>query len=404
MIPALLAITLTPPKVIQPPHIGVLVERAWQEEADDAKSDLQEKRHQEDLKSDREQGKKYVVEVEKELKVVTDKELQERVDRIGKEIAAIANKTHATASWGDRRLNPFDYTFKIVEDKDHLDEVNAFSLPGGYIYVYKGLIDFAESDDELAGVLAHEVAHAAFRHIATLQHEQSKMTPYTIGAILAAVIFGGTKSLGGALTGVSLISQAYASGWSVNAEKAADYGGFQYMLKSKYDPTGLLTFMERLAAKDRSAPTFYDLGIYRTHPPSRERADALIKYMREADIPIRRSRVASSLRAEAKPADNGSVMVTFGGKPLVSFGGNDALLRADAAVQRLNNFFDSVPEMYEVSTGDSGEILGRRQELLALSSEDASAANTSLDDLQKTTISRIKKALFKIGYRVWDVR
>jgi predicted Zn-dependent protease len=403
MIPAILAITLTPPKVAPMPRVEHMVARAWREAEDDQAS-VAEKRHQEDLKRDREIGKKYSLEVEKELKVVTDKELQERIDRIGNEIAQVANSTHAIASWGDKRMNTFDYTFKIVEDKKTPNEVNAFSLPGGYIYVYKGLIDFAESDDELAGVLAHEVAHAAFRHVATIQSEQAKQQKISIPLILAAVILGGTGAVGPALSAGAMVGQAYTSGWSVSAEKAADYGGFQYMLKSKYDPTGLLTFMERLAAKDRSSPTFFDLGIYRTHPPGRERADALIKYMKDADLPIRRSRVASSLRAEAKPADNGTVVVTFGGKSLVSFAGNDAITRADAAVDRLNNFFDSVPEMYEVQVGDGGEILGRRQELLALTQADAAAAKTSMSDLQKATLAKIRGALFRIGYRVWDVR
>jgi predicted Zn-dependent protease len=402
MIPALLALTLTPPKVATGVPVDTIVERAWREV--ETPQSVAEKRHQEDLKRDREVGLKYSQEVDKQLKLLTDKDVQARVNRIAQELAQVANSMHATVTWGDKRMNTFEYTFKVVEDEKVPDEVNAFSLPGGYIYIYKGLVDFAESDDELAGVLAHEIAHASFRHVATIQREQGKLQTASIGVILAALIFGGTRALPGAMTGASLVGQAYTSGWSVSAEKAADYGGFQYMLKSKYDPTGLLTFMERLASKDRNRPIYFDLGIYRTHPPGRDRADSLMKYMRDANVPIRRSRVASSLRAESKPTDNGSVLVTFGGKPLVAFAGNDAITRADTAVDRLNNFFDSVPEMYEVQAADDGSILGRRQELLSLTAEDALAAKSSLDDLQKTTLGRIRSALFKIGYRVWDVR
>ncbi|AIE85445.1 M48 family metalloprotease [Fimbriimonas ginsengisoli] len=404
MIPALLAMTLIRPRPIPASPVERLVANAWREVETQQPIDKQEQKHRDDIKRDREVGAKYVIEVEKDLKVVPDKDLNARIEKIGRELADVANITHADALWGDKRMNTFDYVFKIVEDKEHPEEVNAFSLPGGFIYVYRGLIDFAESDDELAGVLSHEIAHAAFRHVATLQSEQAKMQKIEIPLIIAMVLAKGTEALPGVLSGASLLSQAYTSGWSVRAEEAADYGGFQYMLKSKYDPTGILTFMERLAMKEVGDPRYAHLGIFQTHPPGRERAESLLRYMKAANVPIRRSRVASSFRAEAKPADDGTVAVSFGGKPLVSFAGNDALTRADAAVRRLNNFFDSVPEMYEVRSGDDGNILGRRQELLALTQDDAAAAKTSMDELQKATLTRIRGALFKIGYRVWEVR
>lgn len=400
MLPALLVLTLTKPDVRSVESLVAIAWRDADEQKSQGKAAEDEKRHQDDMKTDREVGKKYAAEVDKELKATKDKAMQERVERIGKEMAAIANATHANASWGDKRMNTFDYTFKVVEDKD----VNAFSLPGGYIYVYDGLLKFAESDDEIAGVLAHEIAHAAFRHVATLQREQSKLTSIQLPLILLAIFTGGASAAGTAIQGSSLLNQAVGSGWSVKAEQAADYGGFQYMLKSKYDPTGMLTFMERLAVKERQSPLGFELGIFQTHPPSRERADALMARMRTANLPIRRSKVASSFRVESKPAADGTVQLTFGGRPLVLLAGADATSRAGEAVERLNTFFDSLPEVYEVKVGEDGEILGRRENLITLTEADAAAGKSTLDSLQTTTLGRIRNALFNIGYRVWDAR
>src|SRR5262249_439382 len=102
-------------------------------------------------------GRDSAAETEKEVKFITEPAIVERVNRIGQEIAAIANSTEIPATWGDPKVKKFNYSFRVVDDKD----VNAFSLPGGFIYVNKGLLDYVHSDDELAGVLAHEVAHAA---------------------------------------------------------------------------------------------------------------------------------------------------------------------------------------------------------------------------------------------------
>ncbi len=107
---------------------------------------------------------------------------------IGGELAAIANASKVRTTWGDKRLNPFEYTFKVVEE-----DVNAFSLPGGYIYIYEGLVKYAESDDELAGVLAHEIAHASMRHVATMQREAGKLSAMQNPLILAAILIGGAK-------------------------------------------------------------------------------------------------------------------------------------------------------------------------------------------------------------------
>ncbi|MGV3617828.1 MAG: M48 family metalloprotease [Fimbriimonas sp.] len=417
MIPAALALTLG--HAPHEPHahslqpmpyrLEMIVERAWQEKAAaDAASEpppteesaQDKKRHEEDLKRDREMGKKYSEQVDKELKETDDKEMIARVQRIANELAQISNETPVKVSWGDKRLNPFEYQFKVVQDKD----INAFSLPGGFIYVYDGLVKFAESDDELAGVLAHEVAHASLRHVATLQREQSRLQAIQIPLILVAIFTGGVGAAGGALQATSLVGTAVGSGWSVKAEQAADYAGFQYLAKSKYDPTGMLTFMERLAINERRKPMGFDLGIFRTHPPSRERAESITKFMKDANIPVRRSRVAPSCRVDVKPHEDGTVQLTFGPRTIVALSGADAIDRADRTARRINTFFDSEPDLYELKSEPNGTISGRRQVLIELTHDDAVAAKTTVAQLTEETTLNMKRSMGTLSFRVWNSR
>jgi predicted Zn-dependent protease len=355
-------------------------------------------KHQQDLKNDVEQGKKYAEQVEKELKISQDKEATERLQRIGKEIADIANRTRVEALWGDKRLNTFDYTFKLVEGKD----VNAFSLPGGFIYFNEGLMTYAESDDEVAGVVAHEIAHASLRHLATLQREQDKVNRVQIPLVLLAILLGGVGTGVNAMQGTSLVAQAIGSGWSVKAEQAADYAGLQYMVQSRYNPTGMLTLMERLALDERNGPQV-DWGIYRTHPPGRERANSLSGYMKKAGIPIRRSEVATSFRTSVKPSDDGTIQIAFGDKPLIRLAGEGALTRADDAAHRLNLFFDTTPSMYDVSS-DGATITGRNTTLLRITKADAEAAKTDVASLTDRTVKAIKTVIFSVDFRIWDIK
>jgi predicted Zn-dependent protease len=364
----------------------------WQSGAPAAQIQV-DKKHQADIDSDKAMGKKYVEIAEKDLKLSKDEAMLARVKTIGDKIAAIANVTQVKALWGDKRLSPFDYTFKLVEDKD----VNAFSLPGGYVYVNTGLVTYCESDDELAGVLAHEIAHAALRHVATLQHEQEKLSSIQLPLILLAIFTGAAQE---GLTVANLWGAAKGSGWSVQAEQAADYGGFQFLLKSDYNPTGMLTVMERLAKDERSAPAI-DWGIFRTHPPGRERAESLMKYMKENNVPIQRSAVATSFRATVKHTDAGE-QILFSNRPILTMGGKDAASRAEQAVKRLNAFFDSMPELYDVSAGTAGAIKGRTETLLTITDQDAAAQKKDLKAIQTETLGNLRSAVFNLAYKVWE--
>ncbi len=363
----------------------------------ETKEQKAERQHQEDLKHDEELGTKYAADVLKELKLSKNQEYVDRVKRIGKTVADIANRTPIVSLWGDKRLNPFPYEYSVIEGKD----VNAFSLPGGHIYVYEGLMKEIESDDELAGVLAHETAHASLRHVATLQRQESKLQNLTLPLVLLAILTGGASAAAGTLGVSSLVTQGIGSGWSVKAEEAADYGGFQYLLKSPYDPTGMLTFMEKLARKNALQDSL-DWGIYKSHPPSRERAQTLTGYMNQHHVPIRRSRVAASYRTTCRDTVGGGVELVFAGKALTTFAGSDAKARATAAAERVNAFFDQSPELFELKPGADGAILGDNRPLFQVTSTDSQFTNQSLLERQAQTLKAMQLALYATGGRVWN--
>jgi predicted Zn-dependent protease len=346
-----------------------------------------EARHREELKRDVELGKEYIAEIEKTLKLSDDKEKLERVQRIGAEIAAIAKVTAVQAGWGDSRLNPFEYTFKVVQDKD----INAFSVPGGFIYVNSGLLENVESDDELAGVLAHEIAHAAHRHLVTLMRERSKVDMYTLPILLAAVL-GKSRDAGSLVVTSQLVSTALTSGWSVKAELDADHTGFQYLLKSNYHPVALLTFMERLAFQERRHSPNFDYGIMRTHPPGQERADAILAMLKENNLPVARSVVTTSFRVTPREAD-GMTEFLFGKEPLFALKtvGQE---EAGSLAAKLNTFFDSCPQLFSIRA-DGERILWNGKLLVAFTKADAASPEQAAADAEKS----IKRALFRLGFR-----
>ncbi|MCW5942717.1 MAG: M48 family metalloprotease [Fimbriimonadaceae bacterium] len=394
-------------------RVEQIVEAAWQEAqpaqtkddgegkgAAKGKSDpfatVTDARQRADLERDYRIGKQYSELVEKELKLTDKPELTERLNRIGAEIAEIAQQRRVDASWGDKRLNPFPYTFKIVKG----EEVNAFSLPGGFVYFYEGLLKYVESDHELAGVVAHEISHASFRHVATMERERSKMQAITLPLILIS-IFAGGKSGGDVAQGTQLFEQAIGSGWSQKAETAADWGAVQYLQGTKYNPVGILSFMERLARDERLGPNFFQ-GILRTHPPSRERALALTARLEQLGIPIRRSEVTTSLRTLIEPIKDGGYSVSFNGAKIVELDGPDAESRAREAAVKLNEFFDRVPALFDVRATGGNTISGFRRPLLVLQQSDADRAATSVAELTDRAVHQIKRGVYSIAYRVWD--
>jgi Zn-dependent protease with chaperone function len=195
-------------------------------------------------------GRDTARQLEAQYGLYQDPAAQERVNRIGQSLVAVCGR------------KDLPYTFKIL----NADEINALSCPGGFVYVFKGLLDYMPSDAELAGVLGHEIGHVVKRHTVN-QIEKNMWT--TIGLIVAT----GGRGIGLA----SMASQALAAGYSRTDERGADKEGFAYSVKAGYNPYSMLLTLRKLddLAKQQKTPSY---GLWSDHPEPEERV-AMINRM-----------------------------------------------------------------------------------------------------------------------------
>ena len=202
------------------------------------------------LESEIRMGKEYAQQVEASVKLVQDPVVNEYVNRIGQNLVRNSDAQ-------------VPFTIKVVDS----DEVNAFALPGGFFYVNSGLILAADEEAELAGVMAHEIAHVAARH-ATRQMTRANWA--NISTIPLIFVGGG---IGYAVrSAASLALPMTFMSFSRGFEAEADYLGVQYMYKTGYDPQAFVTFFEKLQAKEKKKPGTM-AKVFASHPPTPDRID-----------------------------------------------------------------------------------------------------------------------------------
>ncbi|MCX5696284.1 MAG: Maf and M48 domain-containing protein [Candidatus Omnitrophica bacterium] len=192
-------------------------------------------------------GQAVAREVAKQYKYTDDPLLQKRVEDIGKKIVAVSDRKE------------IDYHFFVLDE----DEVNAVSLPGGYVYIFKGLVDKVANDDELAGVIAHEVGHIVARHsIKKLQALQG----YSILRILVAA----APSSGEVGNAADVAFTELLLGYSREDELLADQLGARYIKSAGYDPHAMISFLQKLQEVNRRRP-LQPKSYYKTHPYTPDR-------------------------------------------------------------------------------------------------------------------------------------
>ena len=202
-------------------------------------------------------GRQSAAEVDRQLPIVNDRAITNYVNTIGKRLAAVAPGAK------------YPYQFKVVNASD----INAFALPGGYMYVNRGLIEAAANEGQLAGVMAHEMAHVALRH-GTNQASKAYLGQTGLG-LLGGLIGNDDRSTEKTIASVGGFGlNALFLKFSRSAEEQADVAGAQMLAKAGYDPQDMSDFFEVLRSKQSGDPGKVE-QFFSSHPPPQNRASRI---------------------------------------------------------------------------------------------------------------------------------
>lgn len=196
-------------------------------------------------------GAQYSAQLNSQLPLVRDAAANRYVNQLGDQLARS----------GQRGIN---YTFYIVNS----DVVNAFAVPGGYVYVNRGLIERTRNMSELAGVLAHEIGHVEHRHGA---EQMERMQTANLGVNLAYILLGRQPSSVEA-TAVNVAGTAYFARYSREAENEADEAAVPMMIAAGINPNGLVTMFELLVSLQNRSPGLLE-SWFSTHPTTQDRIE-----------------------------------------------------------------------------------------------------------------------------------
>jgi predicted Zn-dependent protease len=195
-------------------------------------------------------GKQIANEIDQSARQIKDPLVSEYVNRLAQNLGRNSDLT-------------IPLTVKVLDDPS----LNAFALPGGFLYVNSGLILAADEESQVAGVVSHEIAHVAARHWASQQTKSMLMQLAMIPLIFTPMSY---PVYMGAMQGLQIGIPIAFLKFSRSAEAEADLLGLQYMYKAGYDPTAYVTFFSKIIEKERSSPGSMS-AIFMSHPPTPER-------------------------------------------------------------------------------------------------------------------------------------
>jgi predicted Zn-dependent protease len=340
--------------------------------------------------AEKEIGDKAAAEFEADVKIADNPELQARVDGIVARLSPHAARPN------------LPYVTKILEDPD----VNAFSIPGGHIYITTAALEMVQSDDELAAILAHEMGHNCYQHGLILMRKNARYTNTVLLAALAAALSGASREgLANWYTAAQLVRIGVITGYSQDMEHEADAHAVRALAAAGYNPVGMLTFMETLANEAARRPSV-NLGILRTHPTSRARVEAIAAQIEAMGLPIDRRAVTKwgAARATVSETDRGPVaevkladhvivrMAVEAGKE------QDAADRANQAADRINEALRAGLVMFQVTFDGSerqGTVYARGRPLFSILPADAALDGKSPIQAAETAAQELKMVLFE---------
>jgi predicted Zn-dependent protease len=295
-------------------------------------------------------GRMIMRDIRRSGKVVEDPLITEYINEIGSRIVAQTNE-------GDH-----NFTFFVVEDP----RINAFALPGGYIGVHTGLIEATRNEDELAGVIAHEVAHVTQRHIARAIHANSRQSILSTAMMLGAIIVAAAGGSSDLVQGAMAVAQGTAAQQQINLV------GIAALADAGFDPYGMASFFEVMSRQTTTSPEMRAPEFLRTHPvttariaESRNRAREypVIRSDDSVGYGLARTRMIVARFDTAKEA-----VAYFESRPYDNQNNTERYGRA-VAYQRAGQYWDALDIFKELLDQDKSVIayhIGLGQTLVAL--------------------------------------
>jgi predicted Zn-dependent protease len=315
-------------------------------------------------------GKQASSALEAKEKLVNDPELLNKINNIAQKLGSVTERPK------------IKYTVKVIERQ----VPNAFTFPGGFIYLTKGLIDITDSEHEIAAVLAHEIAHNVLRHALKAMEAERKWTPAIIAAIVGSVASSGEIARQLPLFVGSLI-ESVMLGYSRKFEQEADVYGLNYLIKAGFNPVGMLTVfekLERIETLSYGGQTIWQ-AYTSTHPGLSDRISWVKERLNQLGIPIVRRIVVAGGKATAEEEKIGDTTVgvvkvrTTVFCKLATVGENSTgFSRAKEVAEKLNKLLDAGLKRYEVRLwkDDSKVAIKARDDILVeVTDEDAKLHN-----------------------------
>jgi len=333
-----------------------------------------------DLNKEQKLGKRLSEDIEKRYEVVEDSQKNLLIRQIGKKLAKVSE------------LKGMNYHFKIL----NIEGPNAFSIPGGYIYVTYDLFDYIQSDDELASILAHEIAHVIHNHALKQTRDNTKFALLTI----LAVLLTREPDVGilGKLTTITLLNQ-----YGREYEEEADLTAINLLIKAGYNPVGFLTYIERQYSREMFKPSI-DLGIFQTHPVTKNRVNYIKDKLQKIGIEIDRRATTDYLKVSTKYIFKDSLsvgIIYIDDIPILnlSFPENEEVYsKIIDASQNLDKFLSIDLASYEINVSEEGTtstLLIRNNKIISLDDLETAFINKSSREVLRGTQDKIKQALWE---------
>ena len=333
-----------------------------------------------DLNNEQKLGKKLSEDIEKKYEVIEDLHQNSLITEIGNKLAEASE------------MKEMKFHFRILKE----DGPNAFSIPGGYIYVTYDLFDYVQSDNELAGILAHEIAHIVHNHALEQTRDNTKYSLLTILAVLltrepdVAVL--------GKLTTITFLNQ-----YRREYEEEADLTATDLMIKTGYNPVGFLTFLERLYTREMFKPEL-NLGIFQTHPETENRVNYVKDMLIEKGIDIDRRATTDYLEVSSKYILKDSFytgIISIDDIPVLTltFPNRDEIfLKMIETSQNLDRFLriDLIPYEINVSVeGSKSTLLIRNNRIISLDDSEIVYLGKTAEEVLQETKDKIRQALWE---------